>query len=102
MNTRRVLWGGNSTYVGIPLDGLLGHTLGTDMADQLGCDVGEHTLESLSGHGWWTLRSKEERRQGGMKFISGRTMFHTPIITHSTISHLSVQTTRIDSRRETN
>jgi len=32
------------------------------MVDQLGSDAREHILESLSGHGWWTLRSKKEKR----------------------------------------
>ena len=53
------LQGGGGTYVGIPLDGLLGHALGSDMVDQLGSNAGEHILESLSGHGWWMLGRKE-------------------------------------------
>lgn len=53
------MYDSGSTYVGIPLDGLLGHTLGSDMVDQLGSNAGENALESLSGHGWWTLGSKE-------------------------------------------
>lgn len=86
-----MLQGDGGAYFGIPLDGLLGHALGSDMVDQLGSDAREHILESLSGHGWWTL-GKKEGRQYEVKF-KGRTMFHTLLII--------VETTRKDSGYET-
>ena len=71
------------TYVGIPFDGLLGHALGSDMTDQLGSNASEHILESLSGHGWWTLRRKGETKQDGL--FRGLMMFHTLTIAYSAI-----------------
>jgi len=85
------LQGGGGTYVGIPLDGFLGHALGSDMVDQLGSNAREHILKSLSGHGWWMLGSREETRRG--ELFRGRMMFHTLTITeYCTISYHSVQT----------
>jgi hypothetical protein len=37
------------------------------MVDQLGSNEKEHIFESLLGHGWWTMGSKEEE-VGWMKF----------------------------------
>ena len=62
MSTRWTLKSdGGGTHVGIPLNSILRHALGSDVVDQLGSDAGENILESLSGHDWRALENKGEK-----------------------------------------